>query len=63
MTLPTRKDLVTALRSAGLSNRQARALLKGGLPEVIGEEAAENQLLQERIEQLEQVLRTAAGSV
>ena len=47
-----RKVLKAALTQAGLSARQADALLRGGYKLLIGETEAENQELKERLEEL-----------
>jgi hypothetical protein len=55
-TLPERRDVKAALRAAGLSDRQVRALLDGGWAALVGEARAENEELREEIEQLKRTV-------
>jgi hypothetical protein len=51
-TLPDRKTLKQALRAAGLSNRQTRALLERGWRGLVTESEAEAAKLRDRLEEL-----------
>ena len=51
-----RKAVKDALRSAGMSVRAVDALLRGGWAAVVGPEAAETDVLRDRISQLESML-------
>jgi len=49
---PSRRDVERALRSAGLSHRQARKLLAAGWRDVVGEAQAEAEELRAELEEL-----------
>jgi hypothetical protein len=51
-TLPPRKEIKAALRAAGLSNRQVRALLTSGWRGLVSESEAENEELRDTLEAL-----------
>ena len=55
--LPDRRAIKAALRDAGLSNRQVKALLGSGWRGLVSETEAETQELRERIEELDGILR------
>ena len=54
--LPERRRVKDALRSAGLSNRQADALLRRGWAALVGESVAEAEELREKLAALQSVL-------
>jgi uncharacterized protein (DUF1697 family) len=51
-SLPERKDVKAALRAAGLSNRQVKALLASGWRGLVSESEAEAAELRDQIEAL-----------
>ena len=53
--IPERSQLKSALRSTGLSSRQTDALLREGYKALIGETQAENEELQEQLDELTQL--------
>jgi hypothetical protein len=53
----TRKSITEALRGAGLTHRQVRALIESGWRGLVGAEQAEADELRERLEKLEEALR------
>ena len=55
--IPERKRVKDALRSAGLSNRQADALLRRGWAALVGESQAEAQELREKLAALQSALQ------
>ena len=55
-TPPERKKVKEALRAAGLSNRQAKALLANGWRGLVAESEAEAAELRDRLEELGGIL-------
>jgi hypothetical protein len=52
VTLPTRKAVKVALRAAGLSDRQVRALLHLGWSGLVGEAKAEAEELRSELDEM-----------
>ena len=50
--LPSRRILEKALRDVGLSCRQAKKLLSGGLKQIASEEELTNEGIEERLDKL-----------
>lgn len=57
-TLPQRADVRKALRAAGLSDRQAKALLREGWQGIVGASEAEVQELRDRIADIQRGFST-----
>lgn len=55
--VPERKSVKDALRAAGLSNRQADALLRRGWAALVGESQAETAELREKLAALQSALQ------